>query len=292
MHLLHPCALHLADVEFKNCVASWGGAIYSFDAPLTCTRCSFHDNKAYDGGAVSIEGDTSIFKTNAFMTFTDSLFHSNQAMPTGAGPYPDAYGGALSSITSGSFVIERTLLRNNRAEGLGGAISCDSCSTLHVSTLVGEGYQDGQTWPWVLLNWQQSCIAQNGLLGVGSRRELLSHACARRLLGRTNNLRGRRASPSPSRFSTASSLTMLLAQVSWGSLFLLAEPQCEAPQAGARLTSRSYPAPFSTSKATRGPVLADRRLGSAGNAPQQREAGRVLLLRKPPRPPPPSLTSH
>ena len=118
----------------NNKVVRWGGAVYSSDAELHFTDCSFSNNQsttAYAtsaGGAVYLDGDVDA-------TFTDCSFTSNQA---------PIQGGALF-ISGSTVMFENCTMENNKTTiantnyGWGGAIYCDDSQVEMVDCTLNNG---------------------------------------------------------------------------------------------------------------------------------------------------------
>ena len=98
--------VNFINMTFINGNSSDGGAISSFDSPITISNCIFENNHAStNGGAVSLK--------NSSLQISDSQFYNNQA---------DYDGGAVATSSSINCKISNTVFNNNSALGWGGTI--------------------------------------------------------------------------------------------------------------------------------------------------------------------------
>ena len=98
--------VNFINLTFINGNSSNGGAISSFDSPITISNCIFENNHAStNGGAVSLK--------NSSLQISDSQFYNNQA---------DYDGGAVATSSSINCKITNTVFNNNSALGWGGTI--------------------------------------------------------------------------------------------------------------------------------------------------------------------------
>ncbi|MBX2800228.1 MAG: OmpA family protein [Myxococcales bacterium] len=104
--------VELEDVDFEGNVASTrGGAIAAASsAEVSCSACTFLDNEAADGGAVSLIGSSTL-------TDDDSSFTANVASDDG---------GAVHADGSGAVVLRGTTLLGNQADDSGGGLHAAS----------------------------------------------------------------------------------------------------------------------------------------------------------------------
>ena len=99
-------SVNFINLTFINGNSSNGGAISSFDSPITISDCVFENNHAStNGGAVSLK--------NSSLEISDSQFYNNQA---------DYDGGAVATSSSINCKISNTVFNNNSALGWGGTI--------------------------------------------------------------------------------------------------------------------------------------------------------------------------
>jgi predicted outer membrane repeat protein len=128
-------ALHLstsflpptADVAFRNCEGTTGGAVYQeAGSLLTCTRCEFTGNKASgSGGAVYMKGG------GAVVTLSEVVFEGNSATTGDGGALYVEGQGQPASVT-----LDRCLLLSNTAGGSGGGVVCTNCKTLEATSTI------------------------------------------------------------------------------------------------------------------------------------------------------------
>jgi predicted outer membrane repeat protein len=90
-------------------ISAFGGAIQSFNAALDVLRCSFTNNTAQSGGAISISAEL----PSQSLSIQDSRFFENSA---------DQSGGAIQAFRLASLTISGSDFENHQAE-FGGALS-------------------------------------------------------------------------------------------------------------------------------------------------------------------------
>ena len=107
-------------INGMNAARSNGAAIYTYYSGLTISNCTFKDNDAVYGGAISAQESTAII--------SDCIFKNNSA---------SINGGAIDNVSSG-LKIKNVVLTDNVA-GNGGAIAFHSATTPFVHNAVFAG---------------------------------------------------------------------------------------------------------------------------------------------------------
>ncbi len=128
------------DTIFTNNTAkSKGGAVYTANSSETYitrynefTNCTFKNNQATLGGAVSIYSTNAEFANGGIATITDCTFTSNIAASM-TSTSAASYGGAIYVERKSSLTIDNSTFKQNTARSEGGAIYAGGTSTVKIS---------------------------------------------------------------------------------------------------------------------------------------------------------------
>ena len=131
---LYSSDLHDNQVNPDPGCSGIGGAVLT-DGHLSVAYSRLHDNNAYGGGAIGIQGDIS---DSAFVTITHSAIYSNSA---------EFGGGAIAIAGPSNTQISESNIYSNTAMLVGGIASGYGGATLEIinSTLTGNTTQNGSS---------------------------------------------------------------------------------------------------------------------------------------------------
>ncbi len=122
-----------------NTAKNQGGAVYAANSSDTyVTRinnfdgCTFENNQAALGGALSVYSSNKEFTNGGIATVTDCQFVGNQAASL-ASKSATSYGGAIYVERKSSLTVKETVFRQNSARTEGGAVYAAGASEVSVS---------------------------------------------------------------------------------------------------------------------------------------------------------------
>ncbi len=125
-----------------NASKSHGGAVYVSNSSATyVTRysnfvnCTFENNTATTGGALTVYASSSGFENGAIATVTDCQFTANTAAST-ASKSTKSYGGAIYVERRSSLTVKGTNFKQNTARTEGGAVYAGGASTVSLTDTV------------------------------------------------------------------------------------------------------------------------------------------------------------